>query len=250
MRSHLVQLTGIALVLLLCPRFAHGAEFWDSQPVKVTQAVELHFPSALLSEGITRGAVRAVLQVDAEGNLIDFLFTAFTHRELAAELERSLPQFDFVPARERGQPIGSRFEVVFEFEARGAVISSTPATAARARFSSTAGDAATVLLARATELDRPVTILHHVPPHHPGRTLDPPRTTGRVVLDFYIDATGRPRMPVVRRATEEAFAAAVVTVLDQWRFEPPTRDGRSVVVRVMQEFVFSPKAGTKPAASS
>jgi hypothetical protein len=54
----------------------------------------------------------------------------------------------------------------------------------------------------------------------------------RVLLDFFIDETGRPRMPVVVQASDTLFAAAAVDALDQWRFTAPTRRRQPVAVHV------------------
>jgi outer membrane biosynthesis protein TonB len=43
----------------------------------------------------------------------------------------------------------------------------------------------------------------------------------------------------VLKTTDETYAQAAVGALSQWRFEPPTRRGKPVAVRVQQKFVFS-----------
>ena len=61
---------------------------------------------------------------------------------------------------------------------------------------------------------------------------------GTVTLDFYIDGEGRVRLPAADLGTHPSFARAAVEALDQWRFEPPTSEGRPVVVRAIQTFNF------------
>ena len=64
-------------------------------------------------------------------------------------------------------------------------------------------------------------------------------------MDFLIDEEGRVRLPAVSRATNEAneeLAAAAVTAVTQWRFEPPTAKGKPVLVRAQQDFAFQPVA--------
>lgn len=237
------QLAGILIALLFAAAGATGAGLWDDRPVRVMQTVDMHFPPSLLFEGITQGSVRVVLEIDADGKLTDFLVTGFTRPELAAELQRALPTFEFQPAHQRGVPIGTRSESNFMFEARGTVLSLSPISAAGAQFNVLPASM-TMLLARSTDLDHPMKALHRVNPMHPGRILGPNHSAGKAQLDFYIDGEGRPRMPVALRATHEAFAAAAVDALLQWRFERPTHQGRAVIVRVVMEFVFPATAGT------
>jgi hypothetical protein len=45
-------------------------------------------------------------------------------------------------------------------------------------------------------------------------------------------------MPVVLEATRDGFAVEAVDALSQWRFVPPTKDGRPVAVQVRQQFIF------------
>lgn len=217
-----------------------AAEFWDDRNVKVIQTIEMRFPPSLLLDGVTQGRVRAVLEVDASGKLDDFLITAFTHPELGTELARGLPSFEFEPARQRGQSIRCRFEVEFGFEAHGAVISMTPMATVGSHLRGALHDPLMVVLARTTELDQPLAAHHQISPGHPGRALPASDTPGHVTVDFYIDPEGRPRMPVVLRATREEFAMATLDALLQWRFLPPRRQGRPVLVRVVQDFIFPP----------
>ena len=65
-----------------------------------------------------------------------------------------------------------------------------------------------------------------------------PASGGKAVVDFIGDPQGAPRMPVVVSSTHELFGEAAVDALSRWRFQPPTRGGRPVAVRVTQEFVF------------
>lgn len=244
-----VQRGGLALAFLAGCGFAAAAGFWDDRAVKVIQTVDMQFPPSLLLNGTTQGQVRVVMEVDADGKLADFLVTGFTHRELALELQRSLPTFDFEPARQRGQPIRCRFEAVFTFEAHGAVLSLTPMATVGAYLRHTLTDEMTGMLARASELDQPLAAVHQIAPAHPRASRSRLPAAGSVQIDFYIDGEGRPRMPVVLRSTRDEFALAAVDALLQWRFAPPTRQGRPVAVRVVQEFVFAPDAAT-PARSS
>ena len=100
------------------------------------------------------------------------------------------------------------------------------------------GAKATSATCNASELDRPLTAVEIVRPQHPGKLVQPAAAEGTVTLDFYVDADGKPRMPVVISTSNEVFALAAVDALSKWKFTPPTSAGRPVAVRVRQDFIF------------
>ena len=66
---------------------------------------------------------------------------------------------------------------------------------------------------------------------------------GHIHVEFYIDETGRVRMPSVSRETDEAseaLSSAAITAVAQWQFDPPTVKGRAVLVLAQQDFNFKP----------
>lgn len=231
-----IVLSLAALMLAVSP--AAAANNWGDRPLQITQSIDAHFPAALTMQGITEGEVRVVLNVDADSQLVDCLVLAYTHPELVTELLNALREWHYQAAYQRGEPTGSRAEVAFSFQARGAVLSMTPIEDFTANFNRMSGTRPISLVCSVDELDKPLETVELVQPRHPRSALRPNLADGRVLLDFYIDSEGRPRMPVVIRMSHEAFAVAAVQALGQWRYAPPTRDGRKVAVRVRQEFVF------------
>jgi TonB family protein len=229
-----LALTGLALA-----RGSPASDVWDNRQPRILQTSPTNFPAGLAAEGVSRGEVRAVLHVDAEGKLVDCLVTAYTRRELAEELVAHLRDWNYEPARQRGEPVGSRFEVAFAFEARGMVVSLTAHDSIAASTNRFVRPALTTLVCRRLDLDEPIRAIHVVGPQHPGSRVALRSGQSTVLLDFYIDAEGRTRMPVVLRATHELYAAAAVEALMQWRFSPPLREGRPVLVRATQVFSFT-----------
>ncbi len=221
-----------------------AASLWDDRNLRIIQTRDLNFPPNLLLQGITEGEVDAVLNIDGDGTFRDCLVTAYTHLELAREVLLGVREWDYEPAYHRGKPTGARLAVRFQFQARGMVMSLTPIDSIVGPGRRMLGQPPVVLICKPSELDHPLTALATSMPGHPGKSLRPAQTTGKVSVDFYIDAEGRPRMPVVTRATHEAFAIAAVEALLQWKFAAPLHRGRPVAVRVVQEFVFSDE--TKP----
>lgn len=230
------------MALLVLSPHALASSVWESRPVRIIQTTDADFPTILSNQGVTEGEVRAVLNIDAEGRYVDCLVTGYSHRELAVELLRRVRDWRYEPAISRGEPVNVRFEVVFGFKSKGSVVSFTPIEAISSTVFRMVKTNLTSVLCKPGELDQPLVAVHVVQPAHPGRALQPAQPTGRAVLDFYIDVEGRPRIPVVSRSTHDAFAIAAVAALEQWRFNPPQRDGKPVMVRVVQEFVFSDRS--------
>src|SRR5690606_25538368 len=106
--------------------FASGSDLWDDRPLRVVQTTAANFPTSVAAEGITEGTVRVVLAVDASGELLDSLVTGYTRREFADELVTHLRDWRCEPARQRGEIVGARAEILFGFHARGVVVSLTP----------------------------------------------------------------------------------------------------------------------------
>jgi TonB family protein len=237
--TRLIRSIALAVVAA-SPLFA--ANLWEDRSLRIIQTVETNFPPGLLMDGIREGRVRAVLHVDENGKLLDCLVTGFTHEAFARELLTQMSGWQFEPARQRGETVSARAEVMFAFEARGQVISVQPGQGLTTSTGDWGKTPLQSLLCRLSDLDTPPKLVHVVQPDHPGRRLQPPELRGSATVDFYIDGEGRTRMPVVTRASHEVFGAAAATALSQWRFAPPTCAGRPVLVRATQQFTFSEKS--------
>ncbi len=72
-------------------------------------------------------------------------------------------------------------------------------------------------------------------------------------VEFYIDPVGRVRMPAVSSrsvAADPKMAAAALDAVSQWRFDPPLRKGKPVLVHAEQDFTFSPLGAAASTTSS
>ncbi len=235
--------TALALGLL-AGGWAHAAAR-ESRPAgeqsfRIIQTVQPEFPRNVDTMSLTAGEARIVFVIDQEGRLDDLLVASYTHPSFADEAVRVLRAWRYEPARQFGEPIGVRASMSFRFEAKGQVISTLAIDTMTAMFTALAGPSVVDRVAKPDELDAPVSATTIVRPRHPGLGRRNDLSEGRVVLDFYIDEEGRPRMPVVLSSDDSAFAEAAVAALTGWRFVPPTRRGRPVIVRVQQAFEFTP----------
>jgi TonB family protein len=62
---------------------------------------------------------------------------------------------------------------------------------------------------------------------------------GTAVVDFYVDEQGRARIPVATQAQHDVLASLARQAVSQWQFQPPTRNGKPVLVKVSQRFAFT-----------
>ena len=88
------------------------------------------------------------------------------------------------------------------------------------------------------ELDEPPRPLVRIEPFYPIQARMH-RIEGAVVLEFVVDAAGKPRdIQVVSAAPGRVFVEAAVRAVNRWRFAPGTREGKPVAVRVRQKITF------------
>jgi TonB family protein len=214
----------------------------DDASLRVIQTTEPRFPHALTLEPISTGEARIVINVDATGQLTDWLIASCTHRAFADEAVAALKAWRYEPPLRHGEPTGIRTEIVFSFEAAGKVVTLTASEHLLERFRQIGGTDSEQRICRPQDLDRPLQIIHSVPPRAPGVAAHSAGAPRIVVVDFYIDETGRPRMPVAVNAADINDVAAAVSALEQWQFTTPTRGGKPVAVRAKQEFKFAPRS--------
>ena len=96
------------------------------QSVQVVQTHDPVFPPQLYTKGITRGEARLAVNTDAKGKLVEWLVVGYSRPEFAQAAVEAIKQWAFVPARMRGEPVGTTIEIYFYFEAKGVVVSMIP----------------------------------------------------------------------------------------------------------------------------
>ena len=206
--------------------------------LRIEQTVEPRFPGSLTLSTITSGEARVVINVDADGSLVDLLVSGYTDQAFADEAVRVLRQWHYAPATQQGVPVGVRIEVRIAFSTIGRVISISALDMPDVLTRRFVPPSLVTRVCQPRDLDRPVTLEQSVTPPNPGQAGPVPTAPRTVLVDFYIDETGRPRMPVALSFPHLAYAQAAVGALSRWRFNAPTRAGKPVAVRVQQEFVF------------
>jgi TonB family protein len=206
----------------------------DNAGIAIEQVGVLAYPPGMTYEAIYAGEVRVAISVDEEGRLTDHLVIGYTHEEFAKSAVLALKRWKYQPALVRGQPRASRTEVLFEFRDQGVIVQALPGAMDRRMMTVTFGERYVYAPCRLSELDETPEPVQVVKP-----AIKSDARTHHVTVEFYIDEGGRVRMPAVDRGSaDDYFAAAAVVAVEQWRFKPPLRKGRPVLVRASQEFTF------------
>ena len=231
--------------LLACGVYALVAHGQDIRPqtvepdigIGIEQVGVLTYPASMTGEGVYSGEVRAVIGVDAEGKLTDWLVTGYTRRAFAEAASAAIQRWKYEPARVGGIRRASRASILFEFRNQGVVVLTLPGALVRQVFASGLESHYEYKPCHLRELDRIPTPIHVV---SPAARLE--GSARSVTVEFYIDELGRVRLPAVDRGSaDDLLAAASVAAVEQWRFEPPLRKGRPVLVYAQQEFTFQAK---------
>ena len=217
----------------------------DYVPVKINQTVDATYPLIMVTYGVKSGAASFAFSVDDKGVLSDCLATAYTHPAFADSAMAALRKWTFEPARIHGAPRNSKTEVTFHFEQDGvAVVSMDVMSYNELVHFKVAPNSEAYSVCSVAQLDHAPVATRSAAPVYPDQLARTSRG-GRVQVQFYIDPLGRVRMPSVARETIEAnaeLAALAVTAVSQWQFDPPTSNGKPVLVAASQEFNFKAPA--------
>ena len=143
-------------------------------------------------------------------------------------------EFKLPAAKNHPYPGPVRVALSLRFEARGAVVSHTINDTIDNLVNRIVPQRRIEKLSTARQLDQALTPRHTVAPRYP-ETLRTPAGS-RIVLDFFVDETGRVRMPVLHAGDDHVLAQAATDALLEWRFDPPTRGGRPAIAAARQEF--------------
>jgi len=78
-------------------------------------------------------------------------------------------------------------------------------------------------------------VVHQVAPEHPSKGF---RISGTVLIALIVTSKGEPDDVKVVRSLEKDVDQSAVDAVKQWRFEPGTKDGKPVAVKISVEIRF------------
>ena len=213
----------------------------DNAGVGIDQTDGLIYPFSMTVVGVLAGEAKVVISVDETGKLNDTLVVGYTQPAFADAAVAALKRWRYEPARVHGAPHASRAHVLFTFKnGMGVMVQALPGSVSVAGLNRSNEDRYIYQACQLRQLDRIPIPVHVVPPT--ALKIAPNSSKRTVSVEFYIDEEGRVRMPAIGRdETDDEYASAAVSAVEQWHFEPPTRKGLPVLVLAKQDFNFVAK---------
>jgi len=206
-------------------------------PGRIVKAKNPQFPESLIKEGVTHGHVHLLVHIDKEGKKVDHLITSASRLGFAREAERSLRTWKFAPSRVGGRALATTLDLTITFDAAG--VTTIEKLDGSKPFAPQPIDASKLEYRTHTirELDAPPSAVSVTQPVYP-EAWRAEGIAGTVTVLFYIDETGKVRIPVVLETSHEYLGAVAVDAVEKWRFTPPTANGKPVLTRVRQSLSF------------
>jgi len=222
-------------VLLLAPVPGLWAAF-QSIAVEITEEPEL--PAGIRLHGLDGdGRVEVAIDVAPDGRLTDWLVLGASHRDLIKPCVDALQHWRYTPARYNGQPVLAQLRLSIEISQSGMVVSRSVLDTVGVMMERLGGRPFDYESCPASEIDRPPVAVTTVAPRY-AQEAEKEGVRGRVKVYFFIDETGAVRMPAVPADSHPYLSNVAIEAMRGWKFEPPTRHGRPVLVAATQEFTF------------
>lgn len=245
--------TAFRIIPVLALAWATTALAQDSRPAGMDQLRVKHqdlpiFPHELIRLGVREGRACVAFSVNTAGQVDDCLAVAYTHREFAEATIAVVRRWTFEPARFRGEPVAAAADVIVNFELQGPVVVSLTSAEVLANWVSWMHRNNEGYFPRTLrELDAIPAPIAAPSPEYSER-LAQRGVHGNVTVKFYIDETGRVRLPAVDSADNWELSGLAISALNRWKFEPPLCKGVPVLVKASQVFRFrpTPAAGKAP----
>lgn len=208
-------------------------------PPKPRGTVRVVYPYGLLRAQKTGKAV-VRYAVGKDGRVVGAeIGTESTAPEFGLALRAAVECFTFEPALKAGQPCLAMqgFQQEFNRAFEWGLVSDQDVALLRREEKKPE----TILTLR--DLDASPAPLSRRPPRFPVAAAGK-YAMGEALIEFLIDEEGRARLPRIVSATDDAFGYAAVQSVATWRFEPPTRGGKTVVARAQIPIAFGgPNSG-------
>ena len=209
-------------LLILAASAAATTNAETARALGLSKFVLPEYPAMLRMEGVPQGEALLVMSRDSEGRPRDVLSLEATRADFADAAMEAVQAWRFLPAEgEKPTGVERPHLVRFIFKAGGVTL------VAATRGKSVGGSAGYRPIAF-VDLDRiPKPVRQPLPTFPVG--LAGKVKTGEANLTFFVDETGRVRVPVVTAASEPEFGTAALEIVTTWTYEPPVRGGRPVV---------------------
>lgn len=193
------------------------------------------FPRMAVDQGILSGRVFAAISWDDQGAPAEVVVLGSSHSLFEAPTTEALHEWRRAP--QSASRVASTYE--FRFEVSGIVVFGGKSINSM-MVEKTLDH--TWRVTKREELDVEPRALVQPMPVFPAQARSTGQT-GRVVVNFFVDAAGKVKVPTVEMATADIFVPNALAAIRQWRFAPPRRDGRPTFYAERWAFDFGPPNG-------
>jgi hypothetical protein len=184
-----------------------------------------------------KAAVRIAVLIDEMGKVDDWIALETDDQPLVSAISRVIGDWRFTPRSLNGQTSWSYRELTLNFAQQGGIVTLTPLTAAQ-KFYGTLNES-TRLAIPYVELGKEPKIKNAQAPAVP-RDWVGQRQQLNVSIEYFIDAEGKVRMPMVQSSNaDDRVTALIMEALMRWEYEPATFRGRQVATKVVTPFVLN-----------
>lgn len=223
------------------PYYVEAPADMSIKAIGIEQTKPAFHPRNLLLQGIFEGWTKVNVAIDENGKLLDALVIGYSHPDYQAPTLDALKKWKFTPAEINGKTISSVIQLNFHYNRDTGGVTVLPTTLMEYVDNLSAQNQPEEnKFVRLDKLDRIPVPLHIISPAYSAENVRL-HAGERVVVKFYIDETGKVRLPVLYYADNTTIARQALAAVAQWRFEPPTFKGKPVITRASQEFVFKAK---------
>ena len=250
--------TNLTTILLAIAAFPLTAAALSGEPtplklsenMRVERYVEPTFPAQFRNKSISEGYAQVQLLVAADGTLVDAFVSAYSHPEFAESAEHAVRSWVFRPVESaEAGALPQRFNVRINFRREGMIVVQGDFEEIVKAYLGQRDTDVSVTICKLRDLDNTPEAVNLVVPAYPEE-LKKQNVKGDAAISFYIDETGRVRVPSVAGSSRPEFAAAAVAAVSQWTFVPPLRKGRPTRVFAVQEFSFTPESAAAKSAAT
>lgn len=216
---------------------------WETPPTP-THTLFPVYPFELLKAG-TKGTVKIAYIVGSKGQVVAAKLLEAATPELGQAVLAMIDAWRFEPAKKKdGTAAYARLASEYEFQPNGRGDVPVTGTALKILSDLEKKPGSIVTL---EALDEPLKPTSRRPPVYPT-ALRGSGQAGEAVIEFFVDKNGDAQLPRIVSSTAPGFGFAAVQAVATWRFEPPKRGGKPVVVRTRIPVIFS-HPPTHPAAA-
>lgn len=212
-----------------------------------TATPDLFYPGQAIADGITEGYATIGIEVDETGKPIDYLVIRYTQPYFAASMLRAAKRQDFGARVVKGVAVTGRFNYGMRFVPDGPVTLNSFNAAQERRNEIRGGPLfmyephmeKTLDGGGLTMVDSTVALI-------PDGYTPPSDKPLLVLVSFYVDETGKVRLPNVEAAPSPLLIRNAIQAVNHWSFRPPTWRGKPVLAFSLYKVVFVPRTALIP----